>query len=405
MGFSTNLKSRLCLVLGEGVTALGAIRALRRAEIPFCVASEADSVVRQSSCYAGLPPGMRPVTRPEQLEAWLSELPEGQFFLLPCSDAWTSAVASLPPCVDGKWTSSVAGADAITTLTDKDRFRAAMEKLDLPHPRTFALDNSEAIESLPPEALEYAFLKPHNSQAFFACYGVKGIFVHDRSAAREAFQKASRAGFGMVLQEYVPGPATNHYFVDGYRPHENGVSRLLARQRLRMYPPDFGNSTDMVTIPIEDVTPAVETLDTLFSSIGYSGIFSAEFKLDERDGKFRLLEVNCRPWWYVGYADSCGLHVCQYAYQESSGQPMAPYTSYQLGRRCVYPLFDWSARKINIREGVPEQGILATLHNWVTGIQPVFSWSDPRPALGVFWRHLGDYVTKPFRRDKGEAAQ
>jgi hypothetical protein len=84
---------------------------------------------------------------------------------------------------------------------------------------------------------------------------------------------------------------------------------------------------------------------------------------------------------------------------------MAPYDSYRLGRRCVYPLFDWSARKINLREGVPEQGIVATLHNWVTGIQPVFSWSDPQPALSVFWRHLRDYATKPFRRSKGDVAR
>ncbi len=206
--------------------------------------------------------------------------------------------------------------------------------------------------------------------------------------------EVNRNGFDVVLQEYVPGPAISHYFVDGYRPIESGDMRLLARRRLRMYPPDFGNSTDMETIPLNDVGPAISTLETLFDTIGYHGIFSAEFKHDERDDQFKLLEVNCRPWWYVDYADRCGLHVCKYAYQDALGLAIDPFEIYKMGKRGVYPLFDWAARQENRKSGIREQGLFSMLINWLSGYQPIFSWSDPLPGIKTFAQDLKSAIAR-----------
>jgi len=46
-------------------------------------------------------------------------------------------------------------------------------------------------------------------------------------------------------------------------------------------------------------------------------VFSAEFKFDERDGLFKILEVNARPWWYVDFAARCGVDVCRMAYRDA----------------------------------------------------------------------------------------
>jgi predicted ATP-grasp superfamily ATP-dependent carboligase len=190
----------------------------------------------------------------------------------------------------------------------------------------------------------------------------------------------------MMLQEYIPGPPTNHYFVDGFVDGAGVVRARFVRQRLRMYPPDFGNSTLMVSVPPEQAADALRTLDTLLADLQYRGIFSAEFKRDARDGRFNLIEVNARPWWYVEYAARCGVDVCAMAVQDALGRPVTSIERYTLGRRCAYPSYDWSAVRAE------HLGISTAMRDWIGAVQPVFKWSDPRPslheALGTLRRRL-----------------
>ena len=116
----------------------------------------------------------------------------------------------------------------------------------------------------------------------------------------------------VVLQEYIPGSFTEHYFVDGYVDRAGQIKALFARRRLRIYPPDFGNSTAMVSVALARSAQAVDSVRRVLGAVGYHGIFSAEFKRDPRDGQFKLLEVNTRPWWFIDFAVRCGVDVCRW---------------------------------------------------------------------------------------------
>ena len=80
-------------------------------------------------------------------------------------------------------------------------------------------------------------------------------------------------------------------------------------------------------------------------------MFSAEFKLDPRDGRFKLLEVNTRPWWYVDFAARCGVDVCTMAYRDALGEGVDTVESYRTGVVCVYPYMDLSACQALRRSG------------------------------------------------------
>jgi predicted ATP-grasp superfamily ATP-dependent carboligase len=196
----------------------------------------------------------------------------------------------------------------------------------------------------------------------------------------------------MVLQEYIPGPPTNHYFIDGFVDRDRIVKALFARQRLRMSPPDFGNSTMMVSVPLSEEDAAIETLKTLLADIEYRGIFSAEFKRDERDGTFNLIEVNARPWWYVEFAARCGVNVCELAVRDALGERVPTISKYATGRRCVFPYYDLEAVRAEMSAG--RLGILGWALSWLGPYQPVFRWSDPLPAMGEVAKLFGARVTK-----------
>ena len=80
----------------------------------------------------------------------------------------------------------------------------------------------------------------------------------------------------------------------------------------------------MVSVPLADVRAPSTPCGACSAQSSYRGIFSAEFKRDPRDGLFKLLEVNARPWWFVDFAVRCGVDVCRMAYDDALGREVPP---------------------------------------------------------------------------------
>jgi predicted ATP-grasp superfamily ATP-dependent carboligase len=291
------------------------------------------------------------------------------------------AVASLPAELNERYPSCLAPLPALDILMDKARFGETLARLELPHPLTRPVAKATDLDSVPDEVLEHSFLKPTDSQTFFARYRVKAFPLSGRAEAVHQLNTCVADGFGLVLQEYVPGPPTHHYFVDGFVDRGGTNRALFVRQRLRMFPLDFGNSTLMVSVPRADVGDAPDTLARLFEDIHYRGIFSAEFKRDAKDGRFKLLEINARPWWYVEFAARCGVRVCEMAVRDALGEPIETVDRYVVGRRCAYPYYDLAA--VRAERAAGRLSLLNGIRSWIGAVQPVFRWSDPMPAVGA----------------------
>ena len=302
--------------------------------------------------------------------------------LLPCSDDWARQVAACPTEFRDRFPSSVASPATMDVLVDKARLSDHLVRLGVPHPLTVLLDGPESLASLSSDVLEGAFLKPHDSQRFFARFGVKGMQVASREDAEERLTRIRDAGLDVLLQQYVPGPGSLHYFVDGFIDRNGSMAGVLARRRLRMYPLDFGNSSYVVTVPPEEAADAIESLRVLLDDLDFRGIFSAEFKQDPRDGVFRLIEVNARAWWYVEFTARSGVDVCLMAYRDALGEPVPMARSYQVGARLVYPYYDFFACREDREGGNPS--IPRGFRAWMGAQQPLFNWSDPWPAVREF---------------------
>jgi predicted ATP-grasp superfamily ATP-dependent carboligase len=296
--------------------------------------------------------------------------------LLPCSDDWAQAVASLPADLAERFPCSISPAPVIETLVDKWRFAQLMESLRLPHPRTRLLASLEEIEQIPADALENAILKPLASVNFSSRFGVKGFLVSSRE---ESLRRMRQLPFPIMLQEFVPGPPNAGYFLDGFVDRHGRICAMFARRRLRMHPPKLGNSTLMKSVPCSEVAGAVATLEYLLEQISYRGIFSAEFKFDARDGIFKLFEINARPWWYIEFPALCGVDVCEMAYRDAQESPVIPQMEYAIDRHCMFVLDDLRAWRLEHRAGTA--GIVSWLRSWRKSQTTPFHWSDPLPGL------------------------
>ena len=386
------------LILGSGITALGVQRVLGRRGIPYYNAGGDDPLLKRSRWYRPLPDGWTAPTS-DDLEAWLSRVDLPRAVLFPCSDRWAMSVARIAHQPGDRFPASVPCPEALQRLVDKESFHEALLEFEIPHPWTVEVSGPGDIESLPDDRFVDLFFKPRDSQRFMELFGVKALRV---TCAGDALGKLAELGtgdFGLVLQEYIPGPATNHYFIDGFRDSTGEIATLFARQRLRMYPPDFGNSSLMKSVPLDQVAGAVTSLRRLLDGVGHRGVFSAEFKRDPRDGEFKILEVNARAWWYVEFAEQCGVDVCGMAYADALGRPVGEVHEYAVGRRCVYPYHDYFICQDLRRHG--ELSLRAWASSWVGAHQPVFQWADPWPGLRTTLGVLSGRLGKRLRTGTG----
>ena len=388
-----DIAGRQAFALGSGVTLLGVLRILAKDGVDVVAVPDAEGPSSRSRFWRPGPASLSGLT-PDRLVDALSCLTTGTV-LIPCADSWVRALSRLTPEIRSRYPASVAPPEALEVLVDKGLFSARLAKLGLPHPRTCPVGPNDDIDAVLRTGSHAWFLKPTDSQRFFARFKVKAFHVTTHDEVRARLDDCWRAGLQVVLQEYIGGPATNHYFVDGFVDRDGVVRARFARRRLRIYPSDFGNSTLMVSVPTTEVEGALRTLDVLLGDLRYRGIFSAEFKRDERDGLLKILEVNARAWWYVEFAARCGIDVCALSILDAQGEAVPTLTDYALGRRCVYPYYDYSA----IREAAAagQLTVLRGLSSWVGAYQAVFRWSDPWPAWGATLEILGRRLTRGAR--------
>jgi len=113
-------------------------------------------------------------------------------------------------------------------------------------------------------------------------------------------------------------------------------------------------------------------------------MFDAEFKYDERDGRFNFVENNARPWWQIDFAESCGVPVCRMAYLDALGYDVEPVREYKAGVYGVYLSQDFLAYRELKKNG--EASLWRWVMSWIGAHDLIFSWSDPGPTFANLLR-------------------
>lgn len=389
------------IVIGRGYTGLGAMRCLAMAGIPAYLACPPGDLATRSRWYRPLPGvdggmGWDGTFGASAIEA-LRSLPLERAVLIAGADdacLWLSSLADRAPDLAARFPCSIAALPALRILQDKQRLSRFLHRVGVPHPRTFPLRRIEDIDRIPFDRLARVFLKPVDSQRFNRIIGHKGLWPSDRDDCKAMWQRLDAQGLATVAQEYVPGGPDSHWFIDGFRDRDGVMRGLFARQRHRIFPADFGNSSYCQSVPLSQVDDALASLQRVLERLRYRGIFSAEFKRDPRDGRFLLLEINTRAWWYVEFAARCGVNVCEMAWRDAQGLAMAtPVRDYRIGAGCTSLLGD--VRAVLTEPSGARTPRRRVLKQWLGSHLHAFRWDDPLPGLVLCWQFVRDRFRKP----------
>jgi len=92
----------------------------------------------------------------------------------------------------------------------------------------------------------------------------------------------------LIVQEYIPG---EDWISHGYYNPGKNVSVTFTGRKLRSYPSDTGSTALGVSIVNEELRLASEKL---LHAVGYSGIIDMDWRKDERDGQYKIVDCNPR---------------------------------------------------------------------------------------------------------------
>jgi predicted ATP-grasp superfamily ATP-dependent carboligase len=385
------------LIFGSHITALGVLRALARRGIDCYVVDDTTKIIVRSRWYRPTEHKLPESSDSNALDSFLRSLRLPRGVLIPCSDQWALAVAGLPDETRRRFPASISPRATVEQFVDKSRFSALVDRLDLPRPRSLLIREPADLARATDDELASAFLKPTDSHRHNRRFGTKGFFVSSRAEALQLVEEASADGITFILQEWIPGDESRTILIDGFVDRGGSIAAIGARRRLRMYPARLANTCSDVTIPLEDVQSCIAPLQALLAAVEYRGIFNVEFKYDDRDGRFKIIELNPRSFWLIGHIARAGLDLPWLTYLDAQDMAL-PSLPFEVGRYGLFEIVDAAAVLDALRRGRRPPG--PVLGPWLRGDRALFWWTDPLPAIGALGQTVGWLVGRALRRSR-----
>jgi D-aspartate ligase len=313
--------------------------------------------------------------------------------LLAGSDEAIELIAEHREALSEKFTLDLSNPEAQLCMLDKLRTYRAAHAAGVPTPKFWVADTREHVEKLEHELVFPLVLKPILGHKFSRKFTGSYAVAYHFDELLNAFDAVHCAGIRTFLVEMIPGPddklCSYYTYLD-----ENGNNLIdFTKRVIRRYPMNMGGSTYHMTDHVPDIR---ELALSLFRQVGLRGVANVEFKLDERDGKLKLIECNARFTAADCLLVASGLNLPLFVYNRLTGRAQSAPSSYRMGMRLWKPVGDFVAyRQLN------KMGLLS-FRAWIRSIMhpqifPVFRWNDPLPAI-VGSARLIRYAWSRFRR-------
>jgi predicted ATP-grasp superfamily ATP-dependent carboligase len=345
------------------VNGLAAVRSLGRAGLRVVAVDHRPWALGLRSRYA------EPYYCPEPLEdeegfvRGLAELGErlgGPVPIFPTHDEHLNALARNAGALGELYRFPFPPWETLELVQSKRHQLERAAEIGVPVPRTEHPRSPEEAKAAAAELGYPIFLKPSDPLVFKQRYKRQAFMCHTWAELEQAYEHM--APYEPMVQEFVPGGDDGLYTLGSYIGADGEVLGLFCGRKLRQTLHLMGSARVGVAVWVDEV---VEQGLGLLRALGFHGISQVEFKVDPRDGRYKLIEVNPRLWQWHGLAAACGVDLPWIAYCDLLGRRLPPQTMRDEGKR-------WSITFMAGLTPAPQRP------PYVDG---VFARDDLRPAL------------------------
>ena len=367
------------VVVGGDYQGLGIVRSLGRRNVPVCVIDDEQSIARFSryTTHSVSTASLRDERQTVDIALAIGKrLGLDGWVLYPTRDETVAAFSRYRSELEGRFRVPTPEWDTMQYVWDKRNTYRLAATLGIPTPRTWYVSNVDELDQIPVDAP--LALKPAIKEHFIYATRAKAWRANTREELRELFARASvHVGSGEVMiQDLIPGGGEQQFAYCAFYKGGRSLASMVVRRR-RQHPHEFGRASTFVAA-IE--LPILETLSERFlRSIDYYGLVELEYKLDPRDGQYKLLDVNGRTWGYHTLGSGAGVDFPYLLFADQMGEAVEP----RRGRAGV----SWIRLVTDLPTGLVEvlkrrldwREYLRTLKN--AQVEAVFNREDPLPGL------------------------
>ena len=191
----------------------------------------------------------------------------------------------------------------------KKNFYELCEKHGLDTPNTYYY-SCQSDEPFDEEVLFPVIIKPSDGVQYYRnpFEGLQKIYkVDSYEEINRIIEMVKSGGYkeDLIIQDYIPGDDT--YMWDAvYYGNQHGKGQVISFAQVALQEHEMtaiGNYTALLTRFNEEM---MTKLVDFCEAIGYKGFGNFDLKYDERDGKFKVFEVNIRQGRSSYYIDACG---------------------------------------------------------------------------------------------------
>jgi D-aspartate ligase len=367
------------VVVGGDYQGLGIVRSLGRHGVRVCVVDDEYSIARFSryATHAERVPNLRDdrrtvdtlldVGRRLGLKGWV---------LYPTRDETVAAFSRHRAELTEIFRVPTPEWETVRWAWDKRNTYQLAKKLGIPAPRVWCPKNVDELREI--EGDFPLVVKPAIKERFIYATGDKAWRADNRAELEQRFRDAAglvKPGEVMV-QELIPGDGYQQFAYCAFFKDGEAVGSLVACRR-RQHPPEFGRASTFVETLDE---PRLEILSKRFlQAIAYYGLVELEYKLDRRDGEYKLLDVNARTWGYHSIGPRSGVDFPYLLFADQSGEPVHACRA-RPGVRWIRLATDLPTSAVEIIRGrLGWRTYARSLRGW--HVESVFSREDLRPAV------------------------
>ncbi len=338
------------IVLGGGFSGLWIARNLGKygVDVYLIVNRKADSATYSKYCKGSIVNTLHNQKNLKNLLKKMGRRLNKRIVVYPTSDLDTLILSKLKEELPDDFYLMVGDKESVETLVNKKKFYKALENTGISFPLTYFPEDIKDVQRIGKEVTYPIFVKPSISQLLKRIpttdkETTKGFTAHSIDDLITYYKLMTKYGIEILFQEIISGPPSNSFQLEGYYDLEYNPTVLFARQRLRIWPTDFGNTTLCVSVALASLAKEKKMVNEFIKKIGYHGLMSCEFKKDSSNGLMKILEINARPWWHFWLSAKCGVDIIFASYLKAIGERTHQTEQYETGVKSIIILEDLAA--------------------------------------------------------------
>lgn len=360
-------------------TGLAAVRCLGRLGIEVIAYDYDPSQPGFRSRYCKAVQCPNPTDNPKALLALLLKNTdtENPMVLFPCSDEFVLFVSRHRDSLESSYKFLLPEHTFLETLISKDSQSTIVQALGIPVPNSFTAETLDQAEQSKHKISYPVFIKPVQGHLWRRHYDNKGFVANNQIELLDLCRKIFPKGIKVIVQEIIPGPASNNWEVSAYVDSKGRLLGEFIIRKIRQYPSDFG----FATMTVSAHNPEVEKLgQRLIEGLVWRGFINMEFKFDPINKTYKFIELNPRVWQQVNHAEKLGLNFPLMQYLDMLGLENKTAKKYREGVKWLDLKWDTtsSLKKIVRKEMTVWQWLGSLIGAQIEGL---FSLDDMHPFL------------------------